>query len=539
MKNLILSIAFLFSIMASAQKYDYGIVAGPMTTTEINAISSPQEGRLIYNSTTDTIWTYDGTQWVDTGTGGSSFSTLAELNALVTDATLDDSSDVVHLAGSETITGTKSFDANQTNFNKTVVLNATTPTASVQVEGGQIQFTPDATIGTNTSHGEFGLDSNDYWYFNSTIASNLFGRLNFTGLTGSRTYTLPDVSGTLALTSDITGTYLPLDGSSPMIGDINFDALGRSIGSTAIAPIIYSKAHYYTPTSPATLEWKISANNSNNSLAFEVEPIAGGGSHDLMYSMNDIGTPQIATDLTTKEYVDDELAALAATPLSGSEVVSAIDTELGQTTWKTGGSGDITKVGTPVDNQIGVWTGDGTLEGDSGLTYDGTDLDVSGAITTVNVSPTGNEAVNKTALDSELSGYVAGTISGRTGMIDATNIGFQSQTNYDIDGAPSAGEMIIIVDPTPANSFTGTSIPMDGYYQHDDTATDTATWTIGTSKNGGVTEILINLASEPAPFSTDTGVTQITGTTDFAASTLQLLTIKNIAGTVYYYYTTL
>lgn len=35
-----------------------------------------------------------------------------------------------------------------------------------------------------------------------------------------------------------------------------------------------------------------------------------------------------------------------------------------------GGSGDVTKVGTPADNQIGVWTGNGTIEGDSALTFD-------------------------------------------------------------------------------------------------------------------------------------------------------------------------
>jgi hypothetical protein len=34
------------------------------------------------------------------------------------------------------------------------------------------------------------------------------------------------------------------------------------------------------------------------------------------------------------------------------------------------GSGDVSKVGTPVDNQIGVWTGDGTIEGDAALTFD-------------------------------------------------------------------------------------------------------------------------------------------------------------------------
>ena len=31
--------------------------------------------------------------------------------------------------------------------------------------------------------------------------------------------------------------------------------------------------------------------------------------------------------------------------------------------------GDVSKVGTPVDNQVGVWIGDGTLEGDADLTY--------------------------------------------------------------------------------------------------------------------------------------------------------------------------
>jgi len=36
-----------------------------------------------------------------------------------------------------------------------------------------------------------------------------------------------------------------------------------------------------------------------------------------------------------------------------------------------GGIGDVTKVGTPVDNQVGVWTGDGTIEGDADLTFDG------------------------------------------------------------------------------------------------------------------------------------------------------------------------
>lgn len=36
------------------------------------------------------------------------------------------------------------------------------------------------------------------------------------------------------------------------------------------------------------------------------------------------------------------------------------------------GGGNVSKVGTPANNQVGVWTGDGTIEGDAGLTFDTT-----------------------------------------------------------------------------------------------------------------------------------------------------------------------
>ena len=52
----------------------------------------------------------------------------------------------------------------------------------------------------------------------------------------------------------------------------------------------------------------------------------------------------------------------------------------GGASWTTvsgGGGGDVTKVGTPVDNQIAVWTGDGTVEGDSGLQWSGTVLSIN------------------------------------------------------------------------------------------------------------------------------------------------------------------
>lgn len=42
------------------------------------------------------------------------------------------------------------------------------------------------------------------------------------------------------------------------------------------------------------------------------------------------------------------------------------------------GTGDVSKVGTPVDNQVAIWTGDGTVEGDADLTFDGSSLAIGG-----------------------------------------------------------------------------------------------------------------------------------------------------------------
>lgn len=57
--------------------------------------------------------------------------------------------------------------------------------------------------------------------------------------------------------------------------------------------------------------------------------------------------------------------------------------------WATAGAGDVTKVGTPVNNQVGVWTGDGTIEGDSNFTWDGTDLSLNAGTNSVNATELG------------------------------------------------------------------------------------------------------------------------------------------------------
>ncbi len=81
----------------------------------------------------------------------------------------------------------------------------------------------------------------------------------------------------------------------------------------------------------------------------------------------------------------------------------------GNTAWEAytpgSGGGDVTKVGTPVNNQIGVWTGDGTIEGDAALTFDtGTDT-----LSTV--------LITATTVTANLTGNVTGDVSGNAGTV--------------------------------------------------------------------------------------------------------------------------
>lgn len=98
----------------------------------------------------------------------------------------------------------------------------------------------------------------------------------------------------------------------------------------------------------------------------------------------------------------------------------------------SGGSGDVTKVGTPANDQIGVWTGDGTIEGDADLTFDGSDLTCTGV-------------VNATTFDTNVA--AAGmTMTGTTIAVDGTD------ANIDITLTPKGAAGIVIGTGVPGTT---------------------------------------------------------------------------------------
>lgn len=102
----------------------------------------------------------------------------------------------------------------------------------------------------------------------------------------------------------------------------------------------------------------------------------------------------------------------------------------------------VSKVGTPADNQVGVWTGDGTIEGDANLTYDATNLTVAtGAVIARQVADETTTTFRR--IRPTESGY-----SYEMNNAAANTIELLGDKSFSITGATQANPVVITVAST-------------------------------------------------------------------------------------------
>jgi hypothetical protein len=187
-----------------------------------------------------------------------------------------------------------------------------------------------------------------------------------------------------------------------------------------------------------------------NELDTEKSPIAGNSN---LVTVGTITSGVWNGTAIDGAYVDIEGTEIKSTGEVGGVKFLREDGD-GTCSWQTpAGSGDVSKVGTPVDNQVGVWTGDGTIEGTSGLTYDGSNFQLTGDIgstgtritkgwftdlESTNVPTVGGTALptstsTTTLTNKRITKRVGTTTSSATPTINTDNVDYFSITALAVD----------------------------------------------------------------------------------------------------------
>lgn len=140
---------------------------------------------------------------------------------------------------------------------------------------------------------------------------------------------------------------------------------------------------------------------------------------------------------------------------TAGQYVSGIDNTGALVYGTPAGGGDVTKVGTPVANQIGYWTGDGTLAGNSALTFDSG----TGTISVTNFNTTNFSVTNVSSAFTQKVLDNVGTTQGQIAYFNGTDwVALSPGTSGQVLQTQGSG-----ANPQWANASSG-SVATDAIY---------------------------------------------------------------------------
>ena len=182
------------------------------TTTTRNAIASPVNGDMIYNTTTNQLESYENSSWVATAGSGSSYS----------DSDVD-----THLNTSSATSGqVLSWNGSDYAWAADATGGATSINTAGNTGTGSVTFATETLTVTGTTN-QINVDA-AAWALSLSLDADL------TGLTTINTHTIPSGTGTLALTSDIPADNTPTFAvTAPDSGRYRFDGAGTDSDDNA------------------------------------------------------------------------------------------------------------------------------------------------------------------------------------------------------------------------------------------------------------------------------------------------------------------
>jgi len=298
-------------------------------------------------------------------------ATVASVVELATIVEVDTGTDTTRaitpagLAGSALSTAVTANTAKVTNVSTTLSSGTTTATTyGITSDGGADDIVlPEATTSVA---GLLGADKWDEIVANTLKATNVSTSLS-SGTITATTYGITSDGGTDDIVLPEATTSV-----SGLLGADKWDEIvANTLKSTNVSTALS------TGTVSATTYGITSDGGTDDVVLVEattsVSGLLGASKWDEIVANT--------AKVTNANHTGDVTGATALTIATGAvdvAMMSATGTPDGTTfyrgdnTWNVpAGGGDVSKVGTPVDDEIGVWTGDGTIEGDSNFTFDG------------------------------------------------------------------------------------------------------------------------------------------------------------------------